>query len=151
MRGLQNDFDSFSQVESRLKQLNTIGHSIQKVEMIVMGGDWCSKEPSYRESFVKGCFDAMNGVVGENLNESHKANETAEVRNVGLTFETRPDWVTPESVDEMLLLQGAEDGYQGIKDGLGWTLAIDENTGRAVMSASWRDAALVIFGACTPK
>ncbi|MGD9381403.1 MAG: tRNA uridine(34) 5-carboxymethylaminomethyl modification radical SAM/GNAT enzyme Elp3 [Candidatus Thorarchaeota archaeon] len=118
MRGLQNDFDSFRQAETRLKQLDTIGHSIQKVELIVMGGDWCSKEPAYRESFVKGCFDAMNGVVSESLNESQKTNETAEVRNVGLTFETRPDWVTPKSVDEMLRMGATrvEIGVQTLSD-----------------------------------
>ncbi|MHA2192937.1 MAG: tRNA uridine(34) 5-carboxymethylaminomethyl modification radical SAM/GNAT enzyme Elp3 [Candidatus Thorarchaeota archaeon] len=118
MRGLQNDFDSFRQAKSRLNQLETIGHSIQKIELIVMGGDWCSKEPAYRESFVKGCFDAMNGVVGESLNESQKTNETAEVRNIGLTFETRPDWVTPESVDEMLRMGATrvEIGVQTLSD-----------------------------------
>jgi elongator complex protein 3 len=118
MRGLQNDFDSFRQVESRLNQLDTIGHSVQKVELIVMGGDWCSKEPGYRESFVKGCFDAMNGTVAGSLNESQKTNETAEVRNVGLTFETRPDWVTPESIDSMLEMGATrvEVGVQTLSD-----------------------------------
>jgi elongator complex protein 3 len=118
MRGLQNDFDSFRQVESRLTQLASIGHSIQKVELIIMGGDWCSKEPDYRESFVKGCFDAMNGVVSNSLEESQKTNENAEVRNVGLTFETRPDWVTPESVDEMLRMGATrvEIGVQTLSD-----------------------------------
>ncbi|MHA1935795.1 MAG: tRNA uridine(34) 5-carboxymethylaminomethyl modification radical SAM/GNAT enzyme Elp3 [Candidatus Thorarchaeota archaeon] len=118
MRGLQNDFDSFSQVENRLNQLDTIGHSIQKVELIIMGGDWCSKEPGYRESFVKGCFNAMNGIVNDSLDESQKINETAEVRNVGLTFETRPDWVTPESIDEMLRMGATrvEVGVQTLSD-----------------------------------
>jgi len=118
MRGLQNDFDSFKQVQSRLNQLDTIGHSIQKVELIIMGGDWCSKESSYRESFVKGCFDAMNGTVGRSMNESQKTNEKAEVRNVGLTFETRPDWVTPESIDSMLEMGATrvEIGVQTLSD-----------------------------------
>ncbi|MHA2143282.1 MAG: tRNA uridine(34) 5-carboxymethylaminomethyl modification radical SAM/GNAT enzyme Elp3, partial [Candidatus Thorarchaeota archaeon] len=47
-----------------------------------------------------------------------KMNETAEVRNVGLTFETRPDWVTPESVDEMLKMGATrvEIGVQTLSD-----------------------------------
>jgi elongator complex protein 3 len=102
MRGIQNDFDPFRQVDSRLTQLKTIGHSINKVEMIIMGGDWCSKPVEYQQFFVKGSLDAMNGKVSETLDEAKKINETAEVRNVGLTFETRPDWVTKESVDAML-------------------------------------------------
>jgi elongator complex protein 3 len=44
----------------------------------------------------------MNGRVSETLDEAKKVNETTDVRNVGLTFETRPDWVTQESIDAML-------------------------------------------------
>jgi elongator complex protein 3 len=102
MRGIQNEFDPFRQVNSRLTQLKTIGHSINKVEMIIMGGDWCSKPVEYQKFFVKGCLDAMNGKISSTLDEAKRTNETAEVRNVGLTFETRPDWVTRESIDAML-------------------------------------------------
>jgi elongator complex protein 3 len=102
MRGIQNDFDPYRQVESRLTQLDTIGHSINKVELIVMGGDWCSKPPEYQEFFVKGCLDAMNRSISTDLDQAKKMNETTEVRNVGLTFETRPDWVTQDSIDHML-------------------------------------------------
>jgi len=118
MRGIQNDFDPFRQVESRLTQLSTIGHSINKVELIVMGGDWCSKPPEYQEFFVKGCLDAMNRSVSADIEQAKKANETAEVRNVGLTFETRPDWVTQESIDTMLNLGATrvEIGVQTLSD-----------------------------------
>jgi len=118
MRGIQNEFDPYRQVESRLKQLSTIGHSINKVELIVMGGDWCSKPPEYQEFFVKGCLDAMNGSVSTDFDQAKKMNETAEVRNVGLTFETRPDWVTQESIDNMLNLGATrvEIGVQTLSD-----------------------------------
>ncbi|MFX1265402.1 MAG: tRNA uridine(34) 5-carboxymethylaminomethyl modification radical SAM/GNAT enzyme Elp3 [Promethearchaeota archaeon] len=118
MRGLQHDFDSFRQTNNRLNQLSTIGHSIQKVELIVMGGDWCSKDSEYRESFVKGSLDAMNGSVSSSFDASKKLNETAEVRNVGLTFETRPDLVTPENVDDMLHMGATrvEIGVQTLSD-----------------------------------
>lgn len=104
MRGIQHNFDPYKQVESRLNQLKTIGHSIQKVELIVMGGDWCSKPVEYQEGFVKGCLDAMNSSIGPDFESTKKTNETATVRNVGLTFETRPDLVTDENIDEMLRL-----------------------------------------------
>lgn len=118
MRGIQNEFDPYRQVESRLRQLKNIGHSINKVELIVMGGDWCSKPREYQQFFVKGCLDAMNGAVSDNLETSMKMNETAAVRNVGLTFETRPDWVTRESVDEMLAIGATrvEIGVQTLSD-----------------------------------
>jgi elongator complex protein 3 len=118
MRGIQNDFDPYRQVESRLTQLDTIGHSINKVELIVMGGDWCSKPPEYQEFFVKGCLDAMNRSISTNIDQAKKMNETAEVRNVGLTFETRPDWVTQESIDNMLNMGATrvEIGVQTLSD-----------------------------------
>jgi elongator complex protein 3 len=118
MRGIQNEFDPYRQVESRLHQLKTIGHSINKVELIVMGGDWCSKPVEYQQFFVKGCLDAMNRTIGGSLAESMKANETAEVRNIGLTFETRPDWVTRESIDSMLEMGATriELGVQTLSD-----------------------------------
>jgi elongator complex protein 3 len=118
MRGIQNEFDPYRQVESRLTQLSTIGHSINKVELIVMGGDWCSKPPEYQEFFVKGCLDAMNSSVSNDIEQAKKTNETAEVRNVGLTFETRPDWVTQESIDNMLTLGATrvEIGVQTLSD-----------------------------------
>ena len=55
-----------------------------------------------------------------------------------------------ESVDGKLILQGAEDALEGIKDGVGWSLAISEETGRMVLTASGDDVGFVIFGACTP-
>ncbi|TXT57003.1 MAG: hypothetical protein BAJATHORv1_20601 [Candidatus Thorarchaeota archaeon] len=118
MRGIQNDFDPYKQVTKRLDQLTTIGHSVQKVELIVMGGDWCSKEREYREWFVKRCLDAMNGVPSESLEEAKNTNETADVRNVGITFETRPDWVTDDTIDEMLEMGGTrvEIGVQTLSD-----------------------------------
>ncbi len=58
-----------------------------------------------------------------------------------------PEWAL---VDGKLILQGAEDGYQSVRDGLGWTIAIAEDTGRVVMTASGDQVAFVVFGACLP-
>jgi len=118
MRGLQNEFDPFRQVQSRLQQLETIGHPVEKVELIVMGGDWCSKDREYREWFVQRCLEAMNGRTSRSLDEAKRYNETARVRNIGTTFETRPDWVTPSSIDEMLEMGATrvEIGVQSLDD-----------------------------------
>ena len=55
-----------------------------------------------------------------------------------------------ERVDGKLILQGAEDGYESVRDGLGWTIAIAEGTGRVVMTASGDQVAFVVFGASLP-
>lgn len=55
-----------------------------------------------------------------------------------------------EKVDGKLILQGAEDGLEGVRDGVGWTLVISEDTGKFVLTASGEEVAFVVFGACIP-
>jgi hypothetical protein len=55
-----------------------------------------------------------------------------------------------EVVDGKLILQGAEDGYENMRDGLGWTMAITEKTGQVVLTASGDQVAFVVFGAAVP-
>ncbi len=55
-----------------------------------------------------------------------------------------------EVVDGKLILQGAEDGYEKMRDGLGWTMAISVETGRVVLTASGDQVAFVVFGAALP-
>ena len=66
--------------------------------------------------------------------------------------DARPDSAIErmELVDGKLILQGAEDGYESVRDGLGWTIAIAEDTGGVVMTASGNQVAFVVFGACLP-
>ena len=42
----------------------------------------------------------------------------------------------------------AEDGIEDVRDGLGWTAAITQDSGRFVLSASGERVAFVVFGAC---
>jgi hypothetical protein len=55
-----------------------------------------------------------------------------------------------EVVDGKLILQGAEDGYEKIHDGLGWTIAISDGSGQVVLTASGDQVAFVVFGASLP-
>jgi hypothetical protein len=56
-----------------------------------------------------------------------------------------------ELIDGKLILQGAEDGVEGLRDGLGWSIAINESTGKMVLTGSGDDVGFVVFGACTPQ
>ena len=56
-----------------------------------------------------------------------------------------------EVVDGKLILQGAEDGYEKMRDGLGWTMAIATETGQVVLTASGDQVAFVVFGAALPQ
>ncbi len=52
-------------------------------------------------------------------------------------------------IENRLVLQGAEDGNPRQPDGTGWTLSIENDTGRFVATAAVLQGAIVIFGACT--
>ncbi|KKO18253.1 MAG: hypothetical protein L3J18_12065 [Candidatus Brocadia sp.] len=56
-----------------------------------------------------------------------------------------------ERIDGKLILQGADDGIENVRDGIGWTASISEDTGKAVVTASGDDVGFVIFGACIPR
>jgi hypothetical protein len=56
-----------------------------------------------------------------------------------------------EGIDGKLILQGAEDGYREVRDGVGWSLAISEETGKMVLTESGDQVAFVVFGACIPR
>ena len=100
-RAYQNEFDPYLQVKSRLDSYHAIGHPVDKIELLILGGSWSAYPYQYREHFVKRCFDAMNGTDSENLAEAQTLNEKAESRNVGMVVETRPDMITPEEIAGM--------------------------------------------------
>lgn len=118
-RGADNGYDPFDQVESRVEQLESSGHPVDKVELIVMGGTFTSRERGYRRDFVRACFDALNGSESVCLDEAHRLNETGGRRCVGMTLETRPDEIAEESALEALDtgFTRVELGAQTLNDG----------------------------------
>jgi elongator complex protein 3 len=118
MRGSQNQYDAYSQVKSRIEQYKAIGHSVDKIELIIMGGTFPSTPQSYQEEFVKGCLDAISGVSSNSIDEAKRLAETSQIRNVGITVETRPDWARERHVDQMLSMgvTRVEVGVQNVYD-----------------------------------
>jgi elongator complex protein 3 len=102
MRGLQHEFDPYLQVKSRIEQLSAIGHSVDKVELIVMGGTFPATPKDYQMWFIQRCLDAVIGMESVDFQEAKKNAETSRIRNVGITVETRPDWAKESHVDQML-------------------------------------------------
>jgi elongator complex protein 3 len=93
MRGLEYEFDPYTQLLSRLQGLESIGHPTDKIELLILGGTWSSYPLEYQEWFVRRCFDALNGVDSDTLLAAQTLNESARHRNVGLVIETRPDMI----------------------------------------------------------
>lgn len=92
------DFDPLKQVMGRIRQMEETGHITDKIDLIVIGGTFGSYPENYKREFFKSMFDAVNGVVSDSLTEAQKYNETAEKRIVGISVETRPDWVSVAEV-----------------------------------------------------
>ncbi|PIT88353.1 MAG: tRNA uridine(34) 5-carboxymethylaminomethyl modification radical SAM/GNAT enzyme Elp3 [Candidatus Magasanikbacteria bacterium CG10_big_fil_rev_8_21_14_0_10_36_32] len=118
-RALKLNFDPFKQVTARLNTLEKNGHPTDKVELIVKGGTWNAYPINYQYWFILRCFEACNAknqskIKNQKFNSKikinefkkilageQKKNETAQHRIIGLTLETRPDFVTYETVGQM--------------------------------------------------
>ena len=61
----------------------------------------------------------------------------------------KPRIESVKRVDGKLILQGAEEGRPDVRDGFGWTVAIMEDSGQMVLSASGDMVAISAFGVCT--
>lgn len=60
MRGIRNKYDPYLQIFNRLEQYIVLGHSIDKIELIVMGGTFPSFPKKYQEEFITYSLKAMN-------------------------------------------------------------------------------------------
>src|SRR3989338_7159524 len=67
LRAIRNGYDPYLQVSNRVKQLNLIGHSTDKCELIIMGGTFMAAPPDFRADFIKRCFDAFNWTESKTL------------------------------------------------------------------------------------
>jgi len=118
MRGKENKYDPYMQTSNRIAQLEAIGHSVDKIEIIIMGGTFPSMPLEYQENFVQRCLDAVTKNDSKSLEDAKKNAETSKIRNVGITVETRPDWAKETHVDHMLSMAvtRVELGVQNIYD-----------------------------------
>jgi elongator complex protein 3 len=124
MRALRVGYDPYEQVRVRLRQYEYLGYRPSKVDVIVMGGTFTALPEHYQEWFVTSLFEAFNRYPEDrpeklpSLEEAQLRNETARIRVVGLTFETRPDHISEYVVNRLLYLGGTrvEIGVQSIYD-----------------------------------
>jgi elongator complex protein 3 len=109
LRAREHSYDPFRQVHARLEQFEILGHRVNKVELIVMGGTMTARPLDYQELFVSRCVEAMNTYPGGSpaaepgkIAVVEEENERSPIRCVAITFETRPDWCRREHIDRML-------------------------------------------------
>ncbi|GKT35642.1 Elongator complex protein 3 [Aduncisulcus paluster] len=103
MRAIRARYDPYSQVRVRLDQIADLGHPVDKVELILMGGTFMALGQKYRDKFISKMHDALSGASSSSIYESIIHAEHAKSRCVGLTIETRPDYCLPKHIADMLL------------------------------------------------
>ena len=88
------------------------------MELIGLGGTWSTYPKKYQTWFIKRCFDACNNTSSQSLKEAKKLNEKADNRIIGLTLETRPDYIDAKELKRMRWLgcTRVELGVQSIYD-----------------------------------
>lgn len=134
MRAILCHFDPKKQIWARLKTLEDLGHPTDKIELIVMGGTFSVLPRPYQLRFITNCFEICNKIKNkktktkitnqrpqnllEKLKIAQQKNETAKYRIVGLTLETRPDFINEEEIKWMRELGATrvELGVQSIYD-----------------------------------
>ena len=117
------NFNPYLQVRARLQMLKDQGHATDKIELRIIGGSWSAYTKQYQTWFVKKCFQAANEFhelrnllevrlqkkpeVGLRntrfitLEKAQKQNEKAKNRIVGLSIETRPDFITKKEIKRL--------------------------------------------------
>jgi ELP3 family radical SAM enzyme/protein acetyltransferase len=115
-RANQNEFDPVRQFYDRAGTLAKQGHTVDKIEIIVLGGTWSYYPKDYQEQFCRDLFyaantfdehksklgargtDAANARQRLSLLEEQQLNEVAAAKIIGLTLETRPDHINAAEI-----------------------------------------------------
>jgi elongator complex protein 3 len=120
MRAADFAFDPYAQTAGRIAAMAELGHSVDKIELLILGGTWSYYPQEYQAWFVRRCLDAMNEAESSTLEEAQRLNETAPHRNVGLVVETRPDRITPQEVRRLRALgvTKVQIGVQSLDDAI---------------------------------
>jgi len=102
MRAIRARYDPYVQTRSRVDQLRQLGHSVDKVEFIVMGGTFMSLPVDYRDYFIRNLHDALSGHSSKSVAEAVTFSEHSRTKCIGITIETRPDYCLKKHLSDML-------------------------------------------------
>lgn len=118
INAIENNYDASKQILSKIEKLVAYGHDPTKMELVIVGGTFLFMPKDYQQNFIKSCYDALNGFASETLDDAKTANETAQIRSVGFTVETKPDYCKREHVDMMLQygITRVEIGVQSLQE-----------------------------------
>lgn len=103
MRAIRARYDPFEQARGRVDQFKSLGHSVDKIEYIIMGGTFMSLPQDYRDHFIAQLHNALSGYTNAtNVDEAVLAASQSTIKCVGITIETRPDYCLDTHLSAML-------------------------------------------------
>ena len=76
MRAIRARYNPYLQTRHRVEQLKQLGHSVDKVEFIVMGGTFMALPEEYRDYFIRNLHDALSGHTSHSVAEAVKYDAT---------------------------------------------------------------------------
>ena len=130
MRAIRARYNPYLQTKHRCDQLKQLGHNVDKVEFIIMGGTFMSLPEDYKDYFIRNLHDALSGHSSNNVAEAVKYSEKSLTKCIGITIETRPDYCLKRHLSDMLLYgcTRLEIGVQSVYE----DVARDTNRGHTV-------------------
>jgi len=130
MRAIRARYNPYIQTRDRMEQLKKLGHDVDKVEFVIMGGTFMSLDEDYRDYFIRNLHDALSGHSSNNVKEAVKFSEQSRTKCIGITIETRPDYCLKPHLSDMLVYgcTRLEVGVQSIYE----DIARDTNRGHTV-------------------
>ena len=113
MRALHSAFSIKGQIDDRLKSYINTGNmnnnkDKKKIEVILSGGTWDVMPKKYRDQVINELYWGFNTFGEKNPREMKsiideiKINETSLYGVIGLSIETRPDYITKSSIKQYL-------------------------------------------------
>lgn len=134
------NYDPYLQTQRRIEMLTTEGHPTDKIDLRIIGGTWSFYPKRYQTWFITRCFAACNAELRrtkprrrtfnslrgrrritrkiKSLKEEQKLNEKSKHRLIGISVETRPDFIDEKEIKRMrkLGITRVEMGIQSIYD-----------------------------------
>lgn len=132
MRAIRARYDPYIQTRHRVDQLKQLGHNVDKVEFIIMGGTFMSLSDEYRDYFIRNLHDALSGHKSNSVAEAVRYSERSNSKVIGITIETRPDYCVQSHITDMLNYgcTRLEIGVQSVYE----DVALDTNRGHTVQA-----------------
>jgi len=122
-RAIKCNYQPYKQVQVRVKALEATGHPTDKIDLRIIGATWSFYPKNYQTWFIKQCLKAANDYPKnkkgiKTLEKFQKENETAIHRIIGITIETRPDFIDIKEIKRLrkLGITRVELGVQSIYD-----------------------------------